>query len=39
MATNGRIAICREEHIEKKIEAMVKEAKMKMSKGDKKGEY
>lgn len=29
--------VYREEHIEKKIEGMVKEAKAKMAKGDKKG--
>mmetsp|Transcript_12204 Transcript_12204/g.29651 ORF Transcript_12204/g.29651 Transcript_12204/m.29651 type:complete len:150 (-) Transcript_12204:752-1201(-) len=30
-------ATCREEHIQRKVDAMVKEAKTKMGKGDKKG--
>lgn len=35
-ATMGKLF--REEHIQKKVEAMLTEAKMKMGKGDKKGE-
>ena len=33
------VSVYREEHIQRKIEATVKEAKAKMAKGDKKGEY